>query len=179
MDNASYVLFLIIGVALVIADGYIIYRSGRKYLANSYTDTSTAAAMSRLVSVVFHLAVLGLLALISTVDVAADTVMEALVLKLGIVLILLAVAHGITVSIFVRMRDRLDAEELTMKREGRREQNTNAKPVSRRVARKNSAAPATADGPTAAPPLPDPGAAPPLPDPRSDETVARPLTDQR
>ena len=73
MDNSSYVMFLILGTALVVADGQIIYRSGLRYLANSYGDNrGSSKSMARLVSVLFHFAMLGILALISTLDVPAS-----------------------------------------------------------------------------------------------------------
>src|SRR2546430_6989377 len=116
VDNSSYALFLILGTALVFADGQVIYRSGLRYLANSYSDRNSARSMARLVSTLFHLAVLGVLALISTIHIAADTPMEAVVLRLGVVLLTLAAAHGITVSALTRIRNRLEVENATMRR---------------------------------------------------------------
>lgn len=116
MDNGSYALFLILGIALVAADGQVIYRSGLRYLANSYSDRNSARSMARLVSTLFHLAVLGVLALISTIHIAADTPAESVVLRLGVVLLVLALAHGITVSALTRIRNRLEVENATMRR---------------------------------------------------------------
>lgn len=116
MDNSSYILFLILGTALVFADGQIIYRSGLRYLANSYGDRGSARSMARLVSVLFHLAVLGILALISTIDFDADPPLEAVILRLGVVLLVLAISHAVTIGILTRIRDRLDVENLTKRR---------------------------------------------------------------
>lgn len=122
MDNGSYVAFLIIGIVLVAIDGHLIYRSAVKYLANRYTERSSATSMARLVSVLFHLVVLGVLALVSVVDIDAGGQLQTVVLRLGVLLLILAAAHGLTISILNRMRDRLDTEELTMERiEARRE----------------------------------------------------------
>src|SRR2546430_12380963 len=96
VDNSSYALFLILGTALVFADGQVIYRSGLRYLANSYSDRNSARSMARLVSTLFHLAVLGVLALISTIHIAADTPMEAVVLRLRGGLVTLGAGPGIT-----------------------------------------------------------------------------------
>lgn len=116
MDVNSFVLFLILGIALVALDGQIIYRSGSRYLENSYTDESSAGSMARLVSVLFHLAVLGVLALISTIDFAADSPLESVVIRLGVLLLVLAIGHGIAIKVLTRMRDRLDAEGLSQRR---------------------------------------------------------------
>ena len=43
MTTNAYLSFLAIGVALVLIDGQIIYRSGRRYLENSYGDPAAGA----------------------------------------------------------------------------------------------------------------------------------------
>ena len=129
MDNGSYALFLILGIVLVAADGQVIYRSGLRYLANSYSDRNSARSMARLVSTLFHLAVLGVLALISTIHVAAGTPMESVVLRLGIMLLVLALAHGLTVSALTRIRNRLEVENATMRRMQVNDQRAQTNPV--------------------------------------------------
>ncbi|RZQ60648.1 hypothetical protein [Amycolatopsis suaedae] len=110
MDTNAYVVFLVLGVLLVVADGQIIYRSGRRYLEHSYGDATASASMTRLITVLFHLAVLGLLALLSTVDFGNDSLMEAVVAKLGVLLLVLAAAHGVTLLVLSRIRDNRIAE---------------------------------------------------------------------
>lgn len=116
MDDSSYVLFLILGTALVLVDGQIIYRSGLRYLANSYGEGGSARSMARLVSVLFHVAVLGVLALISTIDFTADSALQGVILRLGVVLVVLAIAHAVTIAVLTRIRDRLDVENVTKRR---------------------------------------------------------------
>jgi hypothetical protein len=111
MDTNSYIAFLVLGVVLVAVDGQIIYRSGRKYLEHSYGDPEAGASMTRLVTVLFHLAVLGLMMLISTIDVGS-TPTEGVVIRLGIVLLLLALVHGMTIAVLARIRDRQLQERL-------------------------------------------------------------------
>jgi drug/metabolite transporter (DMT)-like permease len=111
MDTNSYIAFLVLGAVLVAIDGQIIYRSGRRYLEHSYGDPEAGASMTRLVTVLFHLAVLGVLMLISTISVGG-TPTEGVVTRLGIVLLLLAVAHGLTIAILTRIRDRQLQERL-------------------------------------------------------------------
>ncbi|WP_051385526.1 hypothetical protein [Actinokineospora inagensis] len=116
MDDSTYVLFLVLGIALVLVDGQIIYRSGLRYLSDSYGEIESARSMARLVSVLFHFAVLGVLALISAIDLGGDTALMAIVRKLGVVLLLLAGAHAIAIKALTRLRDRLDAENMTKQR---------------------------------------------------------------
>jgi hypothetical protein len=111
MDTNSYIAFLVLGVVLVAIDGQIIYHSGRKYLEHSYGDPAAGASMTRLVTALFHLVVLGLLMLISTMSVGSNQA-EGVVTRLGIVLLLLAAAHGLTIAILSRIRDRQMQEQL-------------------------------------------------------------------
>ncbi|SDI22889.1 hypothetical protein SAMN05192558_10143 [Actinokineospora alba] len=112
----SFALFLVLGIVLVAVDGQIIYRAGSRYLENSYTDDSSAGSMARLVSVLFHLAVLGVLALLSTIDFSADSPTESVVIRLGVLLLVLAIGHAIAIKVLTRMRDRLDAEGMSARR---------------------------------------------------------------
>ena len=116
MDNSSYLMFLLLGTALVFADGQIIYRSGMRYLANSFGDRGSGRSMARLVSVLFHLAMLGILALISTLDVPANGPLQEVVVRLGVVLVILAIGHAVSISVLTRLRDRLDVENVTKAR---------------------------------------------------------------
>jgi hypothetical protein len=118
MDTNSYIAFLVLGAILVAIDGQIIYRSGRRYLEHSYGDPESGKSMTRLVTVLFHLAILGVLMLISTVDVGGDNQTEGVITRLGIVLLLLAVAHGLTVVILARVRDRQMQERLAEEMNG-------------------------------------------------------------
>nr|WP_042183852.1 hypothetical protein [Kibdelosporangium sp. MJ126-NF4]CEL15910.1 hypothetical protein [Kibdelosporangium sp. MJ126-NF4]CTQ93834.1 hypothetical protein [Kibdelosporangium sp. MJ126-NF4] len=111
MDTNSYIAFLVVGVILVAIDGQIIYRSGRRYLERSYGDSGAGTSMARLVTVLFHLVVLGLLMLISTVDVG-ESQAEGVILRLGIVLLLLAAAHGVTIAILARIKEHQVQEQL-------------------------------------------------------------------
>ena len=111
MDANSYATFLLIGVLVVLIDGQIIYRAGVGYLRKVYANDSGRSVM-QLVSVLFHLTVLGALALISMVNVSTGMPVRDLVVKLGIVLLVLAVAHGITMAIVVNIRDRRREEQI-------------------------------------------------------------------
>lgn len=116
MDTNAYVTFLLVGVLLVVADGQIIYRSGRRYLEGSYGDPQAGASMTRLVTVLFHLAVLGLLALLSTIDFGGGSSLSAVVSKLGVLLLVLAAAHAVTILALGRIRDAQVDESIVTRR---------------------------------------------------------------
>lgn len=111
MDTNSYVTFLLVGVALVLIDGQILYRSGLGYLKKVY-ESDSARSVMQMVAVFFHLVVLGVLALISTINVATGMPVRDLVVKSGVVLLALAAAHGVTFAILVRIRERRREEQL-------------------------------------------------------------------
>lgn len=121
MDSSSYVAFLVIGTVLVLIDGQIIYRNGRRYMQQA-ASKAAAESLTKLVTVLFHLGTLGVLALLSTIDVPADNQTEGLVLRFGIVLIILGIAHWIAVSTLGRLRDREEYDTIHAEREASRRQ---------------------------------------------------------
>jgi len=68
--------------------------------------------LSRLVTVGFLLVALGVLALISTVDVPVDGMVQLMVTKLGVVLLILGAAYGLTLMVLNRIRDAARRAEL-------------------------------------------------------------------
>lgn len=92
--------FLIIGLIFVVADGQILYRGGRRYLSGG----DGTAAMARMVVTVFHLVAFGVLALLSVVGPGWSGSTAALVGRLGVFLLLLAVAHGLTLAVLGHRR---------------------------------------------------------------------------
>lgn len=112
MNANSYVTFLVLGVVLVLIDGQLISRSGRGYLRKVYAPDEVRS-MVHLVSGLFHLVVLGLLALLSLINVDTGLAVRDVVVKLGLLLLLLAAAHGFTLTILMRMRDRRRQEQIS------------------------------------------------------------------
>ncbi|GLY37666.1 hypothetical protein Amsp01_036900 [Amycolatopsis sp. NBRC 101858] len=108
--------FLIIGLIFVIADGQILYRGGRRYLSGPDGADGTGA-MARMVVTVFHLVAFGLLALLSVVGPGWSGSTAALVGRLGVFLLLLAVAHGVTIAVLGRRRQDTIAESRYQDRE--------------------------------------------------------------
>ncbi len=126
MDSNSYVAFLVVGVVLVVIDGQIIYRNGRRILQQNAPKAS-AESLTRLVSVLFHLGTLGVLALLSTIDFPADNATEAVILRIGIMLLILGIAHWLAVAALGRIRDREEFEQVTSERQARQQANEAAR----------------------------------------------------
>lgn len=109
MSTNAYLSFLAVGVVLVLLDGQIIYRSGRRYLENSYGDPTAGASMTRLVTALFHFATLGVLALVSTISLGGSD-LPGVVGRIGVLLLILAVAHGITIGALAHIRGEQQVE---------------------------------------------------------------------
>lgn len=114
LDTNAYIAFLVIGVGLTLLVGQMLIRSGRPYLEEVFGDRKVATSVTRLLAVLFHLLVLGVIALISVVDVPVNGSVQAMVTKLGIVLLLLGVAQGGTLIVLSRLRERRLAQQLVM-----------------------------------------------------------------
>ncbi|SEP00501.1 hypothetical protein [Amycolatopsis saalfeldensis] len=120
MNTNAYLSFLAIGIVLVVVDGQVIYRSGRGYLENSYGDPGAGASMTRLVTVLFHLVALGLLALLSTIPMG-DGDLPGVVGRLGALLLVLAVIHAVTLGALGRLRGAQVGEAVVNRRMSRSE----------------------------------------------------------
>lgn len=113
---STSVAVLLIGTLLTLVVGQVLLRTGRGYLDEEFQDRrggrQTAESVSRLVVVLFHLIVLGVLALISTVDFSAGGQLQTVVAKIGVVLLVLGVGYGVAVFGLSRVRTRRHDQDL-------------------------------------------------------------------
>jgi protein-S-isoprenylcysteine O-methyltransferase Ste14 len=100
----SYLLVLVAGVALTVAIGAILRRSGQAMLVEAYPEPR-ARGLVQLITVGFYLVAFGVLALISTVDVPVDGVVQTVVTKFGVVSLILGAVYGLTLVLLGRVRD--------------------------------------------------------------------------
>jgi hypothetical protein len=99
----EYALFLLVGILFVAIDGQILYRGGRRFLTESPGDTGSNASMARMVTVGFHLVCLGVLALLTLVPLGGSA--SAPIGRIGIFLLLMGVAHALTISVLSHQRE--------------------------------------------------------------------------
>ncbi|HET8642650.1 MAG TPA: hypothetical protein VFM37_11975 [Pseudonocardiaceae bacterium] len=114
LNTNAYLAFLILGTGLTLLVGQLLIRSGRPYLEEVFGDSKVAGSVTRLLAVLFHLFVLGVLLLISTVDVPVEGALQAVITKLGVVLLILGVAQGGTMLVLSKLRERRLAQELML-----------------------------------------------------------------
>ncbi|MDQ7808878.1 hypothetical protein Q5425_34510 [Amycolatopsis sp. A133] len=119
MPDNDLTSFLIIGLVIVVADGQVLYRGGRRYLSGPDGGEGTGS-MAWMVVTVFHLVSFGVLALLSVVGPQWSGSTAALVGRLGIFLLLMAVAHVLTLAVLARRRQDRIVEEHFQDRESER-----------------------------------------------------------
>lgn len=101
MHGNAYVIVLIAGALLVAIDGQLIYTAARRYAEGEGSTGSATSAMPiiRMVVAAFHLVGLGVLALWATVDIGGWNSLSGVVPRLGVLMLLLAIAHAVATSV--------------------------------------------------------------------------------
>ena len=109
MGNGPYLLVLLIGIVIVGVDGYLIWRGGPAYLAEAYPDLRRARQVASLVVVFFYVVMLGVVALVSSLEFSAAAVVFPSVLRrVGVLLLLTAVGHLAAMYGLSRLRQQQD-----------------------------------------------------------------------
>jgi protein-S-isoprenylcysteine O-methyltransferase Ste14 len=110
--DSERVVFLVIGVAIVVGVGQLLAMSGRRYLAESAPrERRSSSSAATLVAVLFHLVTLGIVALLAVMPFGGSP--EAgLLLRLGVLLIALALVFGVTLTLLGRRRQEALATEI-------------------------------------------------------------------
>ncbi|WP_199430933.1 hypothetical protein [Qaidamihabitans albus] len=120
MATDLYLIFLAIGVLMIVADGVLIYRSGRRYLSSADGDTTAGGSLGRLVVVLFHLVMFGFLALLSVFDFdfGDGNSVRAVVGNLGVLLLVLAIVHAVMIAVLSNLHDNQAVEDRMANRGG-------------------------------------------------------------
>ncbi len=116
-DTGTYLTIVAIGGVLTLVVGQILMRAGHGFLSDVFDDPEVATSTTRLLGVLFHLVALGFLALVSTFDpIPVQGTIQMIITKLGGVLLVLGVLHGLTLVLLSRIRSRRRAQgiEATM-----------------------------------------------------------------
>lgn len=111
----TYVLYLLLSVALTVWVGWTLSRNGKVFLIDVFKgNEQLASTVNHLLVVGFYLVNFGFVAwYLRTTDVVEDTrqVFETLSVKMGTVLVVLGVLHLTNVLVLSRMRRRSIAED--------------------------------------------------------------------
>jgi uncharacterized BrkB/YihY/UPF0761 family membrane protein len=112
-EMTQYVVLLAVSVGLTFLVGRLLVRAGEPFLQEVFHDEKVTRSVNLLLSVLFHLVTLGVLAIISVSDVVGDNSVQTFVVKLGVVLLTLGLAYGISMLVLIRVRERRRAADIS------------------------------------------------------------------
>ena len=112
-DTAEYITLLIVSIGITIVVGQVLMRSGEPFLQEVFQDDKVTSSVNRLLSVLFYLITIGVLTIISVWSFDIGSQLQSMVVKLGIVLIVLGIAYGISMLVLIRVRERRKADMIS------------------------------------------------------------------
>jgi hypothetical protein len=104
--TGGYLALVVVGVAITVAVGQILLRTGQPFLEDVFQNTETSHSINRLLVVLFHLLTLGVLGMISVIDIDSITGVQQIVFKIGAVLLIVGIAYGVSMLVLLRIRER-------------------------------------------------------------------------
>lgn len=111
-ETAEYVTLLVISIGIAVVVGRILAMSGQPFLQEVFQDEKVTTSVNRLLSVLFHLITIGVLTIISVWTLDIGTQLQNMVVKIGMVLIVLGIAYGISMLVLIRIRERRRASQI-------------------------------------------------------------------
>jgi hypothetical protein len=111
--NAQYIILLIVSIGLTFLVGRLLVTAGEPFLQEVFQDTKVTRSVNMLLSVLFHLITLGVLAIISGIDLGPAEPLQRFVARLGVVLLILGIAYGISMLVLIRIRERRRADVIS------------------------------------------------------------------
>ena len=111
-DTAEYITLLVISVAVTLLVGRLLVMSGQPFLQEVFQDEKVTTSVNRLLSVLFHLITIGVLTMISVWTLDIGTQLQNMVVKIGMVLIVLGIAYGVSMLVLIRIRERRRASQI-------------------------------------------------------------------
>ena len=112
-DTAEYITLLVLSIVITVAVGRVLVMSGQPFLQEVFQDEKVTTSVNRLLSVLFHLITIGVLTIISVWSFDVGTQLQNMVVKLGIVLIVLGIAYGISMLVLIRVREQRRADQIS------------------------------------------------------------------
>lgn len=113
--TAQYIVLLAVSVVLTFVVGRLLVTAGEPYLQEVFRDTKVTRSVNLLLSVLFHLITLGVLAIISVADLGGIDAepLQRFVARLGVVLLVLGIAYGVSMLVLIRVRQKRKEDEIT------------------------------------------------------------------
>lgn len=112
-STAEYLSLLTIAIGLTFAVGRILVVAGEPFLQEVFHDRTVTRSVNHLLSVLFHLLTLGVLAIVSVADLGIVDGVQRMVVRLGVVLLVLGMAYGVCMLVLVKVRERRRAAQIS------------------------------------------------------------------
>jgi hypothetical protein len=112
-DTAEYITLLVISIVITVAVGRILAMSGQPFLQEVFNNDKVSRSVNNLLSVLFYLITIGVLTIISVWNIDVGTQLQNMVVKLGMVLIVLGIAYGISMLVLIKIRERRRASKIS------------------------------------------------------------------
>jgi hypothetical protein len=112
-DNAQYITLLVVSIALTFLVGRLLVSAGEPFLQEVFQDKAVTRSVNMLLSVLFHLITLGVLGIVSVIDLGPGDPLQRFVARLGVVLLILGIAYGISMLVLIRIRERRRAATIS------------------------------------------------------------------
>ncbi|HYH29338.1 MAG TPA: hypothetical protein VD903_03045 [Pseudonocardia sp.] len=112
-EMTQYVVLLLVSIGLTFLVGQLLVRAGEPFLQEVFRDQKVTRSVNLLLSVLFHLITLGVLAIISVSSVSGSNALQTFVVKLGVVLLTLGIAYGVSMLVLIRVRERRRAAQIS------------------------------------------------------------------
>jgi hypothetical protein len=111
--DTQYITLLVVSIALTFLVGRLLVRAGEPFLQEVFQDRSVTRSVNLLLSVLFHLITLGVLAIISGIDLGPAEPLQRFVARLGVVLLVLGIAYGTSMLVLIRIRARRREDDIS------------------------------------------------------------------
>jgi uncharacterized membrane protein YccF (DUF307 family) len=108
-ETAEYIVLLVISVAITVAVGRVLATSGEPFLQEVFDNEKVTRSVNNLLSMLFYLISIGVLTLISAWDLNVGSQAQNMI---GIVLLVLGIAYGISMLVLIRIRERRRASQI-------------------------------------------------------------------
>jgi hypothetical protein len=102
--NDAYLVLLLVGLLIALVDGQVIARNASACLYGAYEDPRHERQTVGLVVALFHLTMLGLVCLVTSQWLYPSLAVKSLVPRTGVLLLLAALCHAVTVVVLSRLR---------------------------------------------------------------------------
>jgi hypothetical protein len=111
-ETAEYIVLLVISIAIAVAVGRVLATYGEPFLQEVFDNEKVTRSVNNLLSVLFHLISIGVVTIIAAWDLNVGSQFQNMIVKVGMVLLVLGIAYGVSMLVLIRIRERRRASQI-------------------------------------------------------------------